>query len=846
MRDRGGELPVRPSLPPTLALLAGVWSAVSFAQAAWVGARAGEVWAGMEPRLACLLVCAALLLACACLGVFRAARGVAALAATGLVAGALAGSLSAASTIAKADAVDGFPVSSCLLRVESDPRYSSATGAWRFEADVVQGPAEGVRVQVALAGTAVDAPADLGALVRCVGSWDALDVAQEYDASLLKRGVSVCVKAATCEAEGFQAGAVGMVRALRVRLLAAVDPYRDERRALVAGVVCGMQAALASFSVNDAFSDLGLSHLVAVSGSHLAVVAALVGSLFGRLRVRPAGRLVATAALLAVYVAFTGFQPSAIRSWFMATMALGATVAGRRSHGVSAVALAATVMLLVDPACAATMGFALSVLSVVGLVLFASLAKAWAVCLLPRKTPEQVGEAVALTSVSQVATLPVALPAFGTLPLLAPLANVVAGPLVSLLLGVGLACVGLAGIVPGAADALLAPCDVLAGVTVRWAHLLACVPVNVLCVEVGQAALACAVAVLAATVYLIWPAPSRRAALAVGSGGLFVAVAAVLGWWVFAPARVVVLDVGQGDAILVQDGPHALLVDTGPDDAVAYALARNHVLWLEAVVVTHTDADHVGGLDDLAGRVPVGNVVVASGVASAVQQNDPALEQTFSDVARRGVVEVDETAVLRVGAFRLDVVWPCEPVAGDENEQSVVMLLSYDKEGRTMSALLTGDAESPVVERLIAEGLVGRVDLLKVGHHGSTVSTSDAMMEALDPLVAVASAGVGNRYGHPTQTCVDCIAAHGTTLFLCTADAGDVQVEPARSGVEVSCARKAARAVAGRTCYARGTRRPRRRREGRAGGRETERGASARISHRGNRRAQAPPPGRAP
>ena len=90
-----------------------------------------------------------------------------------------------------------------------------------------------------------------------------------------------------------------------------------------------MQAALASFDASEDFSDLGLSHLVAVSGSHLAVVSALAGALVSRGRARPAARLAVLAALLGVYVAFTGFQLSAIRSWGMAVLALMARVAGR-------------------------------------------------------------------------------------------------------------------------------------------------------------------------------------------------------------------------------------------------------------------------------------------------------------------------------------------------------------------------------------------------------------------------------------------------------------------------------------------------------------------------------------
>ena len=119
-------------------------------------------------------------------------------------------------------------------------------------------------------------------------------------------------------------------------------------------------------------------------------------------------------------------------------------------------------------------------------------------------------------------------------------------------------------------------------------------------------------------VLVVWPVPSGRMVrrvMAIMAGG---AVACCLMWTVFAPARVCVLDVGQGDAILVQDGWHAILIDTGPDDSIARALVRKHVLRLDAVVLTHLHDDHYGGVDDLVGVVSCREALVAEGVAENV------------------------------------------------------------------------------------------------------------------------------------------------------------------------------------------------------------------------------------
>ena len=137
--------------------------------------------------------------------------------------------------------------------------------------------------------------------------------------------------------------------------------------------------------------------------------------------------------------------------------------------------------------------------------------------------------------------------------------------------------------------------------------------------------------------------------------------------------------------------------------------------------------------------------------------------------------------VMRVGDFYLRVVWPEQPVAGTTNEDSLEIVLTFDEQGRKLCALLTGDAEQNETGAVIARGSVGDVDMLKVGHHGSHASIDAAEALALDPEVAVASAGEDNSYGHPDPTCVQILEDAGAQ-FLCTKDVGDVEVLPGDKG----------------------------------------------------------------
>lgn len=146
--------------------------------------------------------------------------------------------------------------------------------------------------------------------------------------------------------------------------------------------------------------------------------------------------------------------------------------------------------------------------------------------------------------------------------------------------------------------------------------------------------------------------------------------------------------------------------------------------------------------------------------------------------------------VIVVGEYRLRVISPTESRSGNENPDSVELALTYERDGKSMSGLLTGDAEREETGAAIGREDIGDVDFLKVGHHGSAESIGREQVVTLDPEVAIASAGEGNRYGHPTKACVDTIEGAGCR-FYCTKDVGDVELRPGDEGVTIATQRVA-------------------------------------------------------
>lgn len=782
--SREVERPERPAVP--VALLALV--AALLAERVVLRLSADAAACGM---LACVLAGVSAL----CLALSRAGRRVGQFVpvtcACAAVAVAVAGALAWREARCAA-ALEGRPVSSFSFVTTGEP--SEGTYGWRCRARVLDDAMPLGEVWL----TGPDALAR-GSTLTCVG---AFVPAGDDDWGVANRMQGVCgtVSVRHALAETGPAGVLGVVASARGAMLASLDPDSSDARAILAGCVLGSRDAVDSRGLDALFSACGMSHMVAVSGSHIAIVSAVAAALLAPLGLAPRTRMLVLGALTGAFVVVCGLPASAVRAWLMAMAALGAQVVGRRAHALSAVSVAALVMALVDPSLSGQVGYLLSVSCVTALCLYGRWARYLVDVILgaalpPRLARMRLGRRLAkalaslrssfaATLVAQAASLPVTVPVFGQVSLVAPVANLVLVPLFTPLMALGLGSVLLTPL-PGLQALALAPADALGSLVAGLLRLLARVPLASVSVEADGLALGLALAAAGVALLVWWPRVSRGAVAGASALAACAAAGALVAWRWFAPARVCVLDVGQGDAILVQDGGAAVLVDAGPEGAAAPALAEAHVLHLDACVITHLHDDHYGGLESLVGSVPCDLVLVAEGVSDELGAD---LARTVSDLTGTGVRELPFGSTLRVGGFTLAVVWPQGEVSGAENEDSLVMTLAYAGEGAVMRALLTGDGEQDVLAPLLDEGLVGRIDLLKVGHHGSAASIDADAAARLAPSLAVASAGEGNAYGHPTDECVETLEAAGAA-FLCTKDVGTVDVRPGNGELVVRTSR---------------------------------------------------------
>lgn len=223
------------------------------------------------------------------------------------------------------------------------------------------------------------------------------------------------------------------------------------------------------------------------------------------------------------------------------------------------------------------------------------------------------------------------------------------------------------------------------------------------------------------------------------------------------------IDVGQGDAVLIEAQDGNILIDAGTraaGDIVVEYLVRRGIRELDVVIGTHPHADHIGGLIDVFKEFKVHRIIDAGEPHTTVTFDDYLTEIEKQVEAGHAIYEIPEGQVLTMGALILTVLGP-EGDLGSLNDNSVVCRVDFGD----ISFLFTGDAEAAAEESLLRRGVSLKADLFKVGHHGSRTSTTQAFLDAVSPAYAVIMAGEGNRYGHPHEEVLARLISAGVNIF---------------------------------------------------------------------------------
>ncbi len=522
----------------------------------------------------------------------------------------------------------------------------------------------------------------------------------------------------------------------------------EEPAALLRGILTGDKTGF-SQSLSSDLSAAGMSHVAAVSGLHVSMLLGFIVLIFGNRR---------TAAWIGVpliwlFVAVTGFSPSAVRAGIMITMTLVAPFLGREYSAVTALLAALFVLLLIDPYSVSDIGLQLSFLSTLGIILFSGKLRTWITGVLPGKIPLPVSRMLSSTLAASLSALvfttPVIAYRFGSVSVIAPLANLLLLWMVNLIF------------ITGALAVLISyiwwPAAYFAGYLPRlllWAFrggigVLAKIPFARI-FTTRPILVAWLVFVYGMILLMAFGLPRRRG-IAITLAMLVVCAALDMVHSSLFSLEIAVLNVGQGECVVIRSGGKTAVVDCGGNLGNAGNIAADYlesvgVRRVDALILTHLDGDHFNGTQTLRDRVKVRETYISG--YQDVNESD----FTYVPVLLELTLELGEARLILVPSR-----WSGD---GGENEKCMSVICIRDQ----FSFVTTGDL-SASAERWLTR----RIDLpsggiLMAGHHGSAGSSSDEFLGALKPQAAVVSVGK-NSFGHPDTKTLKKLEASGCQIY---------------------------------------------------------------------------------
>ncbi len=514
-----------------------------------------------------------------------------------------------------------------------------------------------------------------------------------------------------------------------------------------------------SYSQDTALKLSGIRHVTAVSGLHISILFALVFLFF---RSRRWLVLLVSTPLLLFFAAMTGFSPSVTRACLMYFLIALSQAVFEEYDTLTSLAFACLVMLLLNPFVLLSVSFQLSVSSVLGILLFASPASHWLLerILKGRKKGIRGGLArwfagsVSVSVSALVFSASLSAYYFGIVSLIGIVTNLLTIWVISFLF-YGIGAVGILG------GAFPSACQWL-GRLLSWpiryvlliSRLLSQIPFAAVYTESKFILYWLILCYVLLALFLILGRKKGRYFFTVGVVCLAAAMAASVILPRMDNLRLNVLDVGEGQAILLQAGGEHYLVDCGGDseertaDRVAQTLLSQGVFRLDGVILTHYDRDHVGGLENLLTRIPIEHFYLPDQREIPISQEDGAL-----------CTLVSRDTEIPLGSGKLVLL---EPGGENSNNENCMCVLFESEE---CVILITGDRGRSGERRLLADYVLPDVDILIAGHHGSKNSTTEELLRAVRPETVIISAGKNNRYGHPAQEVLDRLAEYNCTVY---------------------------------------------------------------------------------
>lgn len=567
----------------------------------------------------------------------------------------------------------------------------------------------------------------------------------------------------------------------------AFEFLRPDQAGLLIGILLGDKKHISSLT-QTSFAKTGVSHIIAVSGLHVGMLALLGLGLARVLRLKVWQKHLFTIGLVVFYALITGCRPSVLRASLIIVIGIIGWLKGKERHLVAAISAAALILLLYNPFFLFDVAFQLSFAAVFAIAFIAPELEYQLA-----KSPLRSNRLIELFLVSiavQIGIAPIAVYYFQELSIVSAVANVAIVPVVAPILALGLTGSAFGCISSFLARLVYAILGMLLSFVIRTASLFASLPFSSLTAGVSLPVVAFYyIALFGVLVFM-----RQRKIVFRQTTLLFVslAVPTCLIWWQVLTTvppgdfHVTYFDVGQGDAALIRSPQgDCIVIDGGQDPYTARNLLSAHgVCKIDMLVLSHPHADHLNGLVELVESSNIGLVLIG-----AFHDASPKYREFKAAIHERGIpcITVKEGMRFKIGPdLVVTVLSDPSPISSDVNVNnlSIVAKVAY----KDMSLLFPGDIESEEERELLDWKQELRSSVLKVSHHGSSNAANAAFLARVQPKVAIISVGKDNRFGHPASSTVETLRRSGAAIYRTDRD-GHVTITSDGKNFAVSASR---------------------------------------------------------
>ena len=553
---------------------------------------------------------------------------------------------------------------------------------------------------------------------------------------------------------------------IRMQLIQRIEAlFPKDAAAFAKALLLGDRSGI-DYETNTAFKVSGISHIVAVSGLHVSILMSLAALFLGKRRVLLFAIGIPT---LALFASVTGFTPSVTRACIMQALFLTALLFKKEYDPPTALGAAALIMLIVNPMAIISVSFQLSFACMSGIFLFSGRIYAWITNekrlgsgkgkSIIAKLKRWFASSVSISLAASVMTTPLVAVYFGAISLVSVLTNLLVVWLVAYIFYAVLLTCGVSLI------------SLYAGRIAAW---LTSYPIRLLLGTSKLIASFTFAAVYTESIYIIiWLAFSymllavvlcmKKKPVLIFSclSAVSLCLCLVFSWIepLMDPCRLTVLDVGQGQCILLQGDGKTFLVDCGGSsdwnsaDKASETLLSQGISRLDGIILTHYDEDHAGGVPYLLSRVS------ADAVYLPYMVDDSGISRSISEAAGDAVVTVSKDMSIQFGQTNITIFGPESYNLG--NESSLCVLFRREN----CDILITGDRGSLGEMLLLHRAELPKLDVLIAGHHGSSGSTGEDLLEQTNPEYVFISAGRNNRYRHPSDKLLERLAGFGCIVY---------------------------------------------------------------------------------